>query len=258
MSCRFPGGFATFAQTGGTTTGGGGGGVSLYQLPWTTVDLTDGTWTLYDPDSKLDTSFGTNGVFHNLGYNRVQWGASATGSDYNWSAGPDHRSPRWYKDLTIDGNAIKTGDFLTLAIRSQLDNAVDDFDQQVVFGTSVWPDLVTDTAVGGVGAIITKLQGGNNAFGAWTVQSSSTHTNRTYMVSTVTRGGGGVGASAYQVYDATNTATGAGSRATTLVGSLTLNVRLIVGIGIRQNTETVVSGNNQRFAFQYAAITNPI
>jgi hypothetical protein len=240
-------------------SGGGGGGGSNYDLAWTTVDLTDGSWTLLDPDSKLDTTYGTNGVTHSGGYNTVQWGASATGADYRWDNGTDHRSPRWYKDLTISGTQVTTADLLTLSIRSQLDNSVDDFHQGVVFGASVWPDLTTATSIAGIGAIITKTNGGNNAYGAWTVNTSTMHNNRSYCVNAVTRGGGGAGSSCYQVFDATDTSTGTGARASNQTGgSKTLSVRLIVGIGLRLNADSVAAGNQQRFQFKYAAITNPI
>jgi len=257
MSFRFSGGIGTFGSP-TIISGGGGGGSSNYDLAWETVDLTSG-WTLLDPDSKLDTNFGTNGVSHSGGYNLIQWGASATGSDYRWDNGADHRAPRWYKDLLIDANNVKTGDLLTMAIRSQLDNSVDDFNQQVVFGASVWPDLTVATSIAGIGAVINKTQSGFNAYGVWTVNSSNLHNNREYCVATVTRGGGGVGAAAYQVFDATDTATGTGARASNQTGgSKPLNVRLIVGIGLRLNADTVAAGDQQRFKFQYAAITNPI
>ena len=240
-------------------SGGGGGGGSNYDLAWTTVDLTDGSWTLVDPDSKLDTNYGTNGVTHSGGYNTVQWGASATGDLYRWDNGSSTRSPRWYKDLLINGSQVLTGDLLTVSIRSELDDAVDDFDQGVVFGVAVHPDLNLATSQAGIGAIIKKTQGGFNSYGAWTVNSSAMHNNRAYCVNAVTRGGGGVGSSAYQVYDATDSATGTGARASNQTGgSKTLSVRLIVGIGLRLNADSVAAGNQQRFQFKYAAITNPI
>jgi hypothetical protein len=231
----------------------GGGGTSLYDLAWTTVDLTDGSWTLVDPDSLLDS------VTHSGGYNTATWAGTATGDLYRWDNGTSTRAPRWYKDLLIDGTQVTTGDLLTMSIRSQLDNSVDDFDQGVVFGASVWPDLNVATSQAGIGAIIKKTQGGFNSYGAWTVNSSTMHNNREYCVNAVTRGGGGAGSSCYQVFDASNTATGTGARASNQTGgSTTLNVRIMVGIGLRLNNDQVNAGNRQRFQFKYAAYTNPI
>ena len=88
------------------TTGASGGAppaasASLANLPLTVVDLTDGSWTLEDPDNLVAS------VTHAGGDNIVTWNALAAGSaDYNWSGGTNHRAPRWYKLLDIDGTQV--------------------------------------------------------------------------------------------------------------------------------------------------------
>ena len=83
-----------------------GGGTSLAGLPFESIDLTDG-WTLYDPDSLIDTSYGTSGVTHSSGTNTIKMAALGSGSnDYVWTTGATSRAPRWYKLLAVSGAQV--------------------------------------------------------------------------------------------------------------------------------------------------------
>ena len=250
----------TTGSSGGSTGGGGGGGASLYDLPWTDVDLTDGSWTLRDPGSKLDAGYGTNGVTNvGSGFMRVRWGAAASGADYSWTAGPDHLAPRWYKDLVIDGNTVTTGDLAFIMFRMELDGTVNDFDQAIVAAHAVWPDLDPANSMSAAGGYLSKSTGTlatNYNLGVWTISTATTTNNKKYMVSVAHRGGGGVGAVCGQGYDASNVASGNVSRNANLFGSTSLTLRLMIGVG-NQNTSTgtAAAGNDQKFSIKYKAVT---
>jgi len=238
----------------------GGGGTSLYDLAWTDVDLTDGSWTLRDPGSKLDATYGTNGVTNvGGGFMRVQWGAAASGADYNWTAGPDHLAPRWYKDLVIDGNTVTTGDLAFIMFRMELDGTVNDFDQAIVAAHAVWPDLDPANSMSAAGGYLSKSTGTaatNYNLGVWTLSTATTTNNKKYMVSVAHRGGGGVGSVCGQGYDASNVAAGNVSRNANLFGSTSLTLRLMIGVGNLANSgNTAGIGDNQKFSIKYKAVT---
>jgi len=238
----------------------GGGGTSLYDLAWTDVDLTDGSWTLRDPGSKLDATYGTNGVTNvGGGFMRVRWGANASGADYNWSAGPDHLAPRWYKDLVIDGNTVLTGDLAFIMFRMELDGTVDNFNQAVIAAHAVWPDLDPANSMSGAGGYAAKFQGGAstaNNMGVWTLSANTTTTNKHHMVTVAHRGGGGVGSVCGQGYDSSNVASGNVSRNANLFGGTTLTVRLMIGVGNCTNSGiTAQTGHEQKFSIKYKAVT---
>lgn len=68
----------------------------LSALGFTPIDLTDGSWTLTDPDSLVNT------ITHSTGINKVTFNALASGnSDNAWSNGNTQRGPRWHKKLKV-------------------------------------------------------------------------------------------------------------------------------------------------------------
>jgi hypothetical protein len=85
-----------------------GNGTSLDNVPYSLpIDLTDGSWTLFDPDSLVAN------VSHSNGFNTVVWNNLAPGNqNYNWGSGASHRSPRWYKDLEINGSQVTVEDII--------------------------------------------------------------------------------------------------------------------------------------------------
>lgn len=241
----------TTGASGGSTGGGGGGGASLYNMPWTDVDLTDGSWTLRDTGSKIDTVTNVGS-----GFMRVRWLAGANGSDYSWTAGPDHLAPRWYKDLTIDGNTVTTGDIAVIAFRLEIDGTVDTFDQAIVAAHAVWQDLDPANSMSAAGGFAGKYQGSNNLYGAWTLSSLTQTNNKSYAVIVGHRGGGGVGAVCGQGYDASNVASGNVSRNANLFGGTSLTLRIMVGVGnLNTTANTVQAGDEQKFSIKYKALT---
>jgi len=103
------------ATTGG---GGGGGGGSNYDATLINVDLTDGTWTLYDPGNLISS------VSYASGRNVITVNALASGSNakYNWKNSGAKEAPRWYKSATIDGNNINREDLVTGIYRLDFDD----------------------------------------------------------------------------------------------------------------------------------------
>jgi len=241
------------------TTGASGGAppaasASLWNLTTTAIDLTDGSWTLYDPDSLIDT------VSHAAGLNTVTWNALAAGSaDYNWSAGTTHRAPRWSKLLQIDGNQVTQLNTLLFTTRVEVDTTVNDFDQQLVVGVALDPSSTTATTIDGTGAKFDKTTGGGPGYGTWQVNSGTTSTNNNneYSVCTVLRSSNSLGAGAYVNIDSSDVAVTSNSRNSNqnAAGVGTVNVHILVGVGPRLSTGTITAGDQQAFKASFTAAT---
>jgi len=241
------------------TTGASGGAppaasASLYNLPPTVIDLTDGTWTLLDPDNLV------SGVTFGSGQNTVTWNALAAGSvDYNWGGGTTHRAPRWYKLLSIGGSQVTSVNHLVFTSRFQGDPASTDFNQAVAVGVAIDPTSTTAATIDGSGGYFTRSGGGSPELGTWQVNSStkSGNANNVFGVTTVMRGHNALGSGVYLNSTATDTIQTSGSRNSNQNAAVTgtQNVYVMVGVGTRGNSDTVSAGDTQVFKASFNAIT---
>ena len=170
----------------GRPAGGGAGGTSLYDIAPTLVDLTDGSWTLYDPDSLI------KGVTHSGGYNTVTWNALGAGSNnYIWSSGVTIRAPRWYKLLTIDGSQVTTDDLINAFFLGKTDTTVKDFNHQFVFGVCTDPTSVAASTIDASGGLVYQNTTGNPGGGIYTenLRSAMDNASNDAIVGNVLRGG---------------------------------------------------------------------
>lgn len=244
----------TTGASGGAAPAGGGG--SLYALAPTIVDLTDGSWTLFDPDSLIDS------VAHSAGHNTVTFNALASGStNYNWSAGATIRAPRWFRKLEISGSQVKSTDSLNFTTQLQGDLTVNDFSRKVVCGPAFDPTSVTATVIQGTGGVHAKAVGGPAAqYGIWTVNSETTQPNssQVYGLSTVMRSHNCLGGGTYIGVDSGGVAIGQGSRNANVLaatGGATLDVYVMVGVGTRGSGDTIPDNAEFKFAAKFTAIT---
>lgn len=250
---------------GSSTPSGGGGGTSLYDLSPEVVDLTDGSWTLEDPDSLIDTSVGTNGVVFSAGFNTVTWNALAGTANYRWDSGATCRSPRWYKDLSIDGSNILNGDYLIQSIRLELDTAIADFYQMVVVGSGMNPTSVTLNDIRLMGGVMRRNTTGNILYGTFannTFTGNGSSSND-FSVATHARGFTAMGTGMFLNLDSSENPAlygGQGSRNGQIVSGqpATTQMRLIIGLGIGGSTTTVSSGSQQKFAASVVSLTTNV
>lgn len=229
-------------------------GVSLRNISATQIDLTDGSWTLLDPDSLIDS------VTFGAGYNTITWNALAAGSsNYNWGAGSTHRAPRWYRLLQIDATQITNVDHLILASRIENDGTVNDFDQQVVVGAALDPTSTTATTIDGSGGLLNKTVGGTPSYGTWQVnaQTSGGNANNEYGIATVLRAGNSLGGGAYVALDSSDVAVLSGARASNQNAAAvgTVNVYLMVGVGTAASNDVITAGNQQKFRAHVTTMT---
>ena len=234
-------------------SGGGGGGTSLFNLQLDEINLTDGTWTLFDPDNLVDS------VAFAGGFNEVTWNAlSNPTSDFNWTGGANIRSPRWYKALTIDGNNITNENLILVTTRLELDAATGAFNQQVVVGAARDPDSTVLLTLDGSGGQANRVGTGNRAYGTWQANAATSglNANNVYSVATVQRGFNAVGSGAYLNNGSGGDVVGSGSRNSNQnsASGSTVNVALLVGIGPRANNDAISAGDKQKFKAAIRAV----
>ena len=236
---------------------GVGKGASLAGLSFIEADLTDGSWTLYDPDALVKS------VAFAAGYNVVTWNALAVGSNaYNPSvAAGAHRWPRWYKALTIGGVAVVADDWLELVTLMQCNTAVDGFHQQVVVAAANDAATTVVNDMAGTGGALSKLTGSACAYGTWMEDSSTVEATGTPLraLCVVNRGGRGVGSGAYGTMEATAArALGWNTRSAdrVVIAAASDPVYLMVGAGTRGNTDTIADSAQNSFRIGYKALTH--
>jgi hypothetical protein len=229
-----------------------GGGTSLLNLALgDPIDLTDGSWTLTDPNNFVKSvSFSTPN-------NLVTWNAVASGSNnYTWTAGATKSAPRWHKTLQIDSTTLTTDNLILLMSMLQIDTSVDDFAQQIVVGAAEDPTSSTASVILGGGGGAEKLLSGNDRYGVWTNSSASL-------------GGAAAAVKGFSAYLYGTRSTGTGSalilnssgyrdnnasRNGGLALASSTNLSVMVGVGTR-GTVTVADGDQQQFSIYFLPIS---
>ncbi len=215
------------------------------------IDLTDGSWTLVDPNSFVKS------VSYAAPYNTVTWNAVAVGSnDYSWTSGATKSAPRWYKTLAIDGTTLTSDDLIVLNSMMQIDTTVDDFSQQVIVGAAEDPTSSASTAIRGGGAIADKTLAGNDTYGIWTNNSGSLAggVNAAKGFASCVFGTRSTGAGSALVLDSAGIRDNNASRNGGTVLTATTDLSLMVGVGTR-GIVTVAEDDQQKFSIYFLPIS---
>jgi len=259
MAIVFPAsGIASGVQTPAKKAASGGGGVSLDDVALVAVDLTDGSWTLEDPDSLVSS------VSHSSGVNTIVWNEISNANkstNYQWTNSGTCRAPRWFKLLTINGVQMKESDFLSLYWKLKLE-ANYDFPQEVVLGSCSFPTATSNgtgtSDILGSGAVVQATSGGfaSRFSGAWSINSATTSSDATtdFVHLAQQRGAKAIGGASGYRYDSTPEGLGGVSRNTNrdnLTGSN--NLYWIVGAGTR-GAQEISAGDETQFQAKYLGI----
>lgn len=241
--------------TGASGGASGGGGGSLYDASMgSAVNLTDGSWTLYDPDSLVDS------VNYSSGFNTVTMNALGSGSShYRWdNTAGNNRAPRWYKEWFIDTTRIDSDDLTTHTNIIAIDRTVNDFNWTLCAGVCVNPATVTRNQIDGMGAGVSNNPGeGNARYGHWRNTSmpvTSVNVNMAKVVQVGQYGARHMGTSEFMALSAANIHLQRG--ATNGSDGLGAGVSLyqIVGLGTRTNSSTIGAGDQVKFSIFQSAI----
>ena len=234
-----------FSPNTGAAIGGGDGpqqSASLYNVALQEVNLTDGSWTLLDPDSSLKS------VSFNLGFNTIVLKTRASGQQNRWDTSTTCTMPRWYKEFEIDGNSVTVDDITQFVVRLEADLSVGtDFNPSFVTGLAGDPTSTTLNTIRGNGGIFTRVGAGNAAYGTWQNNASTTtaNSNNNHGLSSTFRAYNAMGSGAYLNVNITpdpDTVVNAGSRNSNVQdtgAARTTTLKVIVGPGARSNTDTI-------------------
>ena len=238
----------------------GGGGSSLYQLPLEVINLTDGSWTLYDPDNLVDTiTFA--GDWHTLTWNALPVGSG----DYNWFSGTTIRAPRWYKNLEISGTQVTSMDLLVSTYQMELlpllDPDVCPFRWLGVFGAALDAGSTDTGLMCATGGTMGRFSPTTAAiYGIFTrnTQSSNGPNTGEYGICTTVRGGDGLGGGEFMIFDATGSNLQAAARSAGVYTTglpVPTDVQLVVGLGTGANTVTIIAGDQTKFKLSHVSTT---
>jgi hypothetical protein len=239
-----------FDPTTGASGGaaGGGGGASLYNLPMTEVDLTDGSWVLLDPDGLVDT------VSYAGGFNTVTFNAAAATTNHQWVGTSVCTAPRWYKSMQVDGNTVTLLDQTWFVCRMENDISVNDIIQQNVFCSAADPTSTTPTVIGATGGIWSKHPSFSPEYGVVCNNSATVNVNfgSVFAHAAVMQGVRANGSATYIHYDSLNTPVKSGSRNSNILNQAGTNRYIMVGAG---TSGAITAGQQVKFSLKYIALT---
>lgn len=225
----------------------------LQNIALTEIDLTDGTWTLEDPDSLVDT------VAFSSGQNTVTFNAAGGSADLNIGSGSNFRGPRWYKLLSVSGQQATTATPIVLLTRIEPDkSSASDFGQRHVIGTSHQPTSTVTNTINGAGAGWQINDGSTTIqMGAWTrsaVNLTSNSLNQRQVMASL-RGFESLGAPSFLNLRSNDACVGTGARNSnaTAIGGNGANLYVIVALGTNANTAAIGAGDQAIFKASFIA-----
>ena len=201
----------------GGASGGGGGGADL-SGPTIAIDtpevvnLTDGSWTLYDPDGVVDTSFGDGGVSFDAvsGVTTVRFLGAAGDSKYMIaSSSGGHSWPRWYRE--IPATNLQT---VVMSVDLKNDASVPTWDRSVCCGIASFPESEVVNTLDGTGAFFRQAGVSAPGYGVWMLGSQTSGSNLSQVrgVASILRSSDSLGSGSYVTIKADNLAQNSGSR----------------------------------------------
>ena len=231
---------------------GAAAGASFYNVSPSLVDLTDGSWLLYDPDSLVKS------VTHSGGYNTVTWYAASASTNNVWHSGTTIRAPRWYKLLTIDGNQITSDNLINAFFLGKTDTTVRDFSHQFVFGVCTDPTNVTASTLDASGGIVYQTTTGNPGGGVFceNTRNAADNASNDTLSGNVFRGGRNMmGGQAANLNSSglVNSTLHYAKRQDEALAS-TANQYLFVGVGT-EGSVSVTEDDQQRFSVRLQALS---
>lgn len=218
------------------------------------IDLTDGSWTLEDPDNLVSSTA------HASGINTVTWNAASASSDLTMTSGANFRGPRWYKLISASAQQLTTATPMVLIVDLKPDkSAASDFNQKHYVGTTHQPTSTVVNTINGVGAAYqvnngaTSLQMGVWARGNTSLSPSNAQTERSFVVSQ--RGFESLGSPGFINLRSTDVANFTNARQSNLnaIGGAGANLYIIVALGTSTGSSAIDAGDQTKFTASFIA-----
>ncbi len=217
------------------------------------IDLTDGTWTLEDPDNLVSATAHAGGI------NTITWNAATGSANLTMTTGSDFRGPRWYKLLSISGTQATTATPLVFVADIEPDvSSGSDFNQKHYFGTSHNPTSTVVNTISGVGGGY-QISNGSTTIqaGAWTRGATSFNSNatteRTFLAAQ--RGFESLGAPGFLNIRSTDVVNFSNAKASNqnAIGGAGANLYVIIALGTSTGSSPIDAGDQTKFAASFIA-----
>jgi len=235
----------------------GGGGFTdgdLHNITLKTVDLTDGTWTLHDPDSLIKS------VTFASGRNVITGNALSSGSnaDLNWKNSGNRNAPRWYKNATIGSNNVNRGHFTVGTYFLDFDSTRE-LNCDIVVGLSRDADAgnAANLSLGGAfGQVASNSVNASYGVYAYSGATSLSTGGPDHGLISFLHGGNRIGGGVATLieesggYDASNNA-GISRTSNNQVTSGGQPLQLVVGIGLRLDGTAWTDGHQVKIGVKY-------
>ena len=222
------------------------------------VDLTDGSWTLIDPDGLVDTITIDGNGFHTITWNNFQGSA-----DYNPGGGTKFTGPRWYRLLQASGTQVDATDSSVTALKINLPEPThpsSTYPQLNVWGTAADPTADTVAAQRGLGIVHGQASGATTyQVGAFSLATDIlvSNANTDSVFGFACKAGKEVGSCTYfaQRDDTGEVLENNTRSANTNTQTSAANAYIYFGAGILNNTHTMLAGTTSTpFQLHYRAI----
>ena len=222
------------------------------------VDLTDGTWTLVDPDNLVDTI-----TIDGSGFHTITWNAFSGSADYNPGGGSNFTGPRWYKLAKASGVQVDAQDASVTALKINLPEPThpsSGYPQLNVWCTAADPTADTVAAQRGLGIVHGQASGATTyQVGAFSLATDIlvSNANTDSVFGFACKGGREVGSCTYfaQRDDTGEVLENNTRSANTNTQTSAANAYIYFGAGILNNTHTMLAGTTSTpFQLHYRAI----
>jgi hypothetical protein len=148
----------------GEAAGGGGTPTDLLDLSLgSPLDLTDGSWTLVDPDTLVKSvSFAT-------GVNTVTFNALGSGNGHYVLSGTstNFRAPRWYRAWNVNSVRVNSSALVIWDCILDVDTSVFDYNNNIGIAVAADPTSTTRASIKAMGSLFARNASGNWRYGAW-------------------------------------------------------------------------------------------
>jgi len=224
----------------------------LWDMTPIDIDLTDGTWTLYDPDGLVKSITFAGGI------HTVTMNALVGSLNYVWG-GTTFRGPRWYKPLQISGNQVTADQFTNVQHFYNSTHTLAPYAQRNVFGTTGDPTNI-NPANAGICGIGVCWQGNGTEMGVFRQSNVYTQSNALHKSAwgQIQRGDNNIGcATSFGLK--TGNALGSTSAANIVLpvpgAQVDSDLYLFVASGIKTGSTNIVQDDQIQFSLGYLAST---
>jgi|TARA_R100000084_G_scaffold37668_3_gene15101 hypothetical protein len=231
--------------------------VDLNALVLNDINLTDGSWTLYDPSSLIKSVTWDAGTKKNT----ITFNALASGNAaYNWKNSSTKSGPRWYRTAAIDGNNLSRGNTFTGIYVLDSDDSVRDFKGDFIVGIArdASSTAVSNVMLGGaICSLFSASVPSNAAYGvySYSAATSAGTSGPDNGLITYLHGGEKVGGGASYPLASDGTANNVSTRSSNQnISTGGSPLHQVVAVGTYNNTATIAQDDTMVFAAKYALI----